>query len=84
MHYSLLYFILVLIAINLFGFERYITFSMSEVAYRKQALIDFIAPIGSILGRIFFGFSMKENIFGYILGFLFEIFITIFFVIFIF
>lgn len=77
------YFILALIAINLIGFERYIVFSMSEVPYRIQSIVDFISPFGGIVGRLLFGFRMTENFFGYVAGLLFELFVTVMFVAFI-
>lgn len=73
------FYILSLIVLNLIGFYKYVDYSSKPVEYRRQLLTDFFCPIGSLIGRIFFAFKLRENMSGYILGLFFEIFATIIF-----
>jgi len=71
---------LILFAINLFGFMKYIDYTVTEVSYKKQLITDFFCPVGSFLGRLLFHFKIKENPSGYILGIFFQIFIIIIYI----
>lgn len=71
--------LLIMIVINLFGFVKYIDYSVQGVSYKKQMLTDFLCPIGSFIGRLLFKFKIKENSSGYISGFFLQVFLLILF-----
>lgn len=63
--------------INFIGLYQYGKWSLTGVPHKTQALIDFIAPVGCIMGRILFHFDMKTNKFAYIYGLIFSILILV-------
>ena len=63
--------------INFIGFYLYGGWSIKGVAHRTQMVVDFLCPIGCIIGRLLFKFDMKTNRFAYVYGLILEILLSI-------
>lgn len=65
--------LIIFVIINLVGLYMYSNWHFTGVEHRQQALVDFLCPIGCLVGRLMFKFDMKTNRFAYVYGLIFEI-----------
>ena len=69
--------VIFIVMLNIIGFSLYARAENKEFTERKQSVVNFLFPIGSILGIFIFKYDFKEQQKSIVLGTFFVLFLSL-------